>query len=178
MMHTVQQQVSDEELAVRGDLVALHERYSRRLVVFLANQGGTTGEPEDLAQEVWLRVHRRLSSGPPFEGHFRGFLFSIARNLHVDHGRQKRPGILLDGAAIPGNAEDPVEGLIRSEELLQLQRCLEQLPPHYAEVLRQTLSGMKPAVIAKTVQLDVDRVYRRVHDAKHSLLECLKRGTR
>jgi RNA polymerase sigma-70 factor (ECF subfamily) len=177
MMSIAQQQAAtDEELAARGDLVALHAQYGRRLIAFVAGQGST--EPEDVAQEVWSRVWKQISSGCPFEGHFRGWLFSIARNLVIDRARAKRTERLAERVELPTSTHDPVEALIQSEELQQLRRCMEKLPRQQAEALRRKLGGDRPTEIAASLQVAVDRVYRLVHHAKNLLQECLKRGAR
>src|SRR5262245_7136807 len=81
---------SDEELAAACELDALHERYARRLPPFLTGLGVPKSDLDDLLQDLWIKVMKRLRERP-FQGHFRGWLFEVARNLAIDLHRRKRP---------------------------------------------------------------------------------------
>src|SRR5678809_970204 len=82
------------------------ERHHAELVAFLARRA--PGEAEELAQEVWLRMHR-VAPVCPDDASFRGYLFTVARRLLVDHYR--KPGsrvhlVPIDGGERP-SSEDP-----------------------------------------------------------------------
>jgi RNA polymerase sigma-70 factor (ECF subfamily) len=98
----VQDQVRQESLAVsaglkRQDAGLLDElivRYQHRLMRYLLYLTSNREMAEDLFQEVWMRV---LVRGAQFNGQarFDTWLFTIARNLVIDH-RRKRTMSSLD----------------------------------------------------------------------------------
>ena len=98
----VQEQVRQENLAVsaglkRQDAGLLDElivRYQHRLLRYLLYLTSNREMAEDLFQEVWMRV---LVRGAQFNGkaRFDTWLFTIARNLVIDH-RRKRTMASLD----------------------------------------------------------------------------------
>jgi RNA polymerase sigma-70 factor (ECF subfamily) len=166
---------ADEDLAARGDLVALHERYARRLYVFLSGKGVATSDIDDVAQEVWARVWQALRA-KTFEGHFRGWLFRIAGNLVIDRSRRKRADALPDDLTVADAGPGPEEDLERKEEMQRLRECLDKLPEQLGEVLRRRLAGEEHEEIARALQVPVERAHRRLHDARKAVAECVQRG--
>jgi RNA polymerase sigma-70 factor (ECF subfamily) len=167
--------VGDEDLAARRDLVALHDRYARRLPPFLAGLGVPQGDLDDVQQEVWLRVWNQLQGPGTFQGHFRGWLFQIARNLAIDHARRKRAGALPEGPLAAATAAPP-EALSRQEEEQRLRHCLDRLPGPQAEVVRGRLGGEEYAQISQRLGVATDRAYRLYHDACKALASCMERA--
>jgi len=108
---TVDEQARQESLAVAeglkrrraGLLDELIVRYQHRLLRYLLFLTGNRETAEDLFQEVWMRV---LVRGDQFNGRarFETWLFTIARNLVIDH-RRKRTMNSLD-ELIDGSSDD------------------------------------------------------------------------
>src|SRR5208282_3629634 len=86
-----------------GLLDQLIVRYQHRLLRYLLFLTGNRETAEDLFQEVWMRV---LVRGAQFNGRarFETWLFTIARNLVIDH-RRKRVLNSLD-ELVDGATED------------------------------------------------------------------------
>src|SRR5271167_4280804 len=87
---------SDSQQIARGlrerDIALLHAlvgQYQYRLVRYLIYLLGRRDEVDDLVQETWLRV---LERGSSYDGRsrFEPWLFTIARNLAIDHLRKGR----------------------------------------------------------------------------------------
>src|ERR1700689_2751463 len=105
------EQARQESLAVAeglkhrkaGLLDELIVRYQHRLLRYLLFLTGNRETAEDLFQEVWMRV---LVRGGQFNGRarFETWLFTIARNLVIDH-RRKRVLNSLD-ELVEGATED------------------------------------------------------------------------
>lgn len=105
------EQVRRENLAIAqglkrqeaGLLDELIGRFQHRLMRYLLYLTGNRELAEDLFQEVWMRV---LVRGSQYNGQarFETWLFSIARNLLIDH-RRKRTMCSLD-ELIEGAGED------------------------------------------------------------------------
>lgn len=108
----VDEQARRESLAVAqglkrqeaGLLDELIVRYQHRLLRYLLFLTGNRELAEDLFQEVWMRV---LVRGGQFNGHarFETWLFTIARNLVIDH-RRKRTMSSLDELVECGGDDD------------------------------------------------------------------------
>jgi len=70
----------------------LVRRYEGPIVHFCFRMAGSRQDAEDIAQEVFLRLHRHLDRLRP-QAKFSTFLFGIARNLTLNHIRDaKRRG--------------------------------------------------------------------------------------
>src|SRR5271167_2240962 len=86
----------------------LIEQYQHRLLRYLVYLTGYRESAEDLFQETWIRV---LERGHQFNDKyaFSTWLFSVARNLAIDHMRRKQPAS-LDGLMDDDDAPyDPPE---------------------------------------------------------------------
>ncbi|MEI8352357.1 MAG: sigma-70 family RNA polymerase sigma factor, partial [bacterium] len=91
---TVPQEVSDEKLMARyrrGDFEAMDElvrRYEKPLFSFLWRMSGNGADVQEIFQEVWLRV---IAKARDFkQKRFKGWIFTIARNLVIDTSRRQK----------------------------------------------------------------------------------------
>ena len=103
----------------------LHARYRNRIYGFALKRLGDPCEAEDVAQEVFLQVHRCLAS---FQGRSRllTWMFGIAHNQVCRRFRRKSPAMLsLDDfdTADPYSADCPADHRVEAARVLQ--RCAE-----------------------------------------------------
>ncbi|MGA2726452.1 MAG: sigma-70 family RNA polymerase sigma factor [Terracidiphilus sp.] len=150
----VEEQAKRENLAVAeglkrqeaGLLDELIVRYQHRLLRYLLFLTGNREMAEDLFQEVWMRV---LTRGGQFNGkaRFETWLFTIARNLVIDH-RRKRTMSSLDELFETGSDDDrpmsievadsqptPFDSFSSIEDREHIATALLQLDTLYREVL-------------------------------------------
>ncbi len=139
--------------AQRGETEAfgeLYERYLDPIYRYLYSWVGNSRDAEDLTETVFLRSFQALpryqDRGLPFSA----FLYRIARNVLVDHHRQRRAEAPIEEADQPGGGAGELdEALIRQERTLILRRALASLPPDYGEVIRlRLLMGLPTATAA------------------------------
>jgi RNA polymerase sigma-70 factor (ECF subfamily) len=146
---------TDTQQIARGlrqrDVVLLHalvEQYQFRLVRYLIYLLGRRDSVDDLVQETWLRV---LERGRSYNGRsrFEPWLFTIARNLTVDHLRKRRifsldssnhdtsddPEQHREFPPIASSAPSPFELAARTEEAHRIAHTLDTLEPIYREAL-------------------------------------------
>jgi RNA polymerase sigma-70 factor (ECF subfamily) len=157
----------------QGDVLLLQglvEQYQYRLVRYLIYLLGRRDEVDDLIQETWLRV---LERGRSYDGRsrFEPWLFTIARNLTIDHMRKRR-SLGLDAndddtAALSpaSNAPSPFTLAARSEDSQRLAQSLQTLDFVYREALvlrfQEDLSLQEIAtVVGAPVSTVASRIYR------------------
>jgi RNA polymerase sigma-70 factor (ECF subfamily) len=130
------------------------------------------GAVDDVVQQVFLVVHRRLTE---FEGRasIRTWLFSILLNAVRDHRRslrRKSPHAFLDGEDPDTLAEPalgPEEALERAEASRMIDRLLEELEDDKRVVfVMAELEQMTPAEIAEATGLEPKAVYARLRAAR------------
>jgi RNA polymerase sigma-70 factor, ECF subfamily len=129
-----------------GLLDQLIVRYQHRLMRYLLFLTGSREMADDLFQEVWMRV---LTRGGQFNGkaRFETWLFTIARNLVIDH-RRKRTMSSLDELFEVGSDDDrpmayevadhepsPFDRLSSVEDRKHVAEALLHLDALYREVL-------------------------------------------
>lgn len=169
----------DTERLRRGDpagLTGLLERHQDRLFRYLWRLTGDETVAEDVFQQTWLQVAERVSrydGGRPFAP----WLFTVARNLALDHLRRTRPDSLddVEEPAAPGLAGDPLALASAAERKERLSRALGQLGPLDREVLTLRFEDDLPlpelaAVLAVPVPTAKARLYRALARLRGRLL--------
>ena len=129
-----------------GLLDELIVRYQHRLLRYLLFVTGNREIAEDLFQDVWMRV---LTRGTQFNGkaRFETWLFTIARNLVIDHRRKKTMTSLeelIDNGSdddrpisfeVADHQPSPLEQVRSVEDREKIAAALLQLDTLYREVL-------------------------------------------
>jgi RNA polymerase sigma-70 factor (ECF subfamily) len=165
---------------VAGDHQAsddLYAIYSPQLLSFLANRVSSLADAEDLLQETWVKA-RHAAKG--FDGaNFRAWVFQIARNLLYDFFKspkhRKKPSSFSDEHE-RGQENDPAAQMIRDEELIALQDCINAVGGDFVEAVRRNkVDGESPEDIASDLGIDVGTVYSRIFKGKKKLLACLEK---
>jgi RNA polymerase sigma-70 factor, ECF subfamily len=122
----------------RGELGAfeeLYKRYGSRLYTVAYRMTGSAADAEDLVQDIFLQVYRRLDT-------YRGeaalgtWLHRLAVNACLDFVRSKqgRRQRVTDAVEDLDALESPAQGPWRADAALQrmdLERAIAQLPPSY-----------------------------------------------
>lgn len=173
----------------RGDLDALSElieRYQNRMYRFLLRIVREPAEAEDLFQQTWLRLVEKIRH---FDANrnFEAWLFTLARNLAIDHLRRIRPESLdepIGGDSHGATAGDqlqsrdrPVtEGILERERAGRLAEALETLPLSYREVLTLRFEEeMKLEEIAQVIGAPLSTVKTRLRRSLGQLRDRLEK---
>ena len=156
------------------EIVAQHSDRVFRLAYRLT---GNRHDAEDLTQEVFVRVFRKLDTYTP--GTFEGWLHRVTTNLFLDQARRKqrirfdalsdeRAGRLTSGAPTPDMAvaertfDDDVE------------RALATLPPDFrAAVVLCDVEGLTYEEIAEIMDAKLGTVRSRIHRGRAMLRTAL-----
>lgn len=138
------------------------------LFAFFRRRVGSTEVAEDLAQEAFLKLIRRLESGS-FVANAQAYLFRTARNLLIDHYRTKKVH-----PSAPEPADDSQEEA-RNEETRRdiagwMRRFISSLPsPHRETLLLTEIRRLPYAEIASKLGVTVGTVKSRVHRGRELL---------
>jgi RNA polymerase sigma-70 factor (ECF subfamily) len=117
------------------DWDAVYAEQLPRVYNFFRYRVGNPADAEELTSETFERAWRARSSYRRDLGAFGAWLFTIARNLAVDHHRGKRPMVSLEAVAdIPGGMT-PEELSERRSDAERLTRLLERLPERERELI-------------------------------------------
>ena len=174
---------SDAALAARLHLpaeraAALNELYVRHGTDLLAMlRARFPGCAEDAAQGAWLKVFTILSEGPREMANFRGWLWTIARNLALDTVRRRRD-VGWEATLEPGDGRTaPLDELMHREREQAMRDCLTQLraaKPDQATVIAAFLDGEPVVEAAERLGITRDNFDKRKQRALHSLQICVE----
>jgi RNA polymerase sigma-70 factor (ECF subfamily) len=179
---------TDVELAERlqaGDNAAFDElmrRYQRPVMNFVYRMLGDAAEAEDVAQEVFVRLYRKIGSYRP-ETKFSTWLFALARNAGIDRlrWRKRHPQDSLEAleehagaspVAAPGGVGEEVQAREIGE---QIAAAIAILPEDQKTALiLSEYHGLAYEEIAQIMNCSPKSVEGRLYRAKQTLRKRLE----
>lgn len=154
----------------------LFDRHNERLFLYCARLLGNAEQAEDIVQTVWERVIA-LRSARASRNIIRnplGFLFTIARNLCLNHLKRERRRAPFDEGAQALCEENGREGKTDIEE--SVLDGLNRLPMKYREVLVLNIySGYDFEEIAAMLGISATAAWKRASRARAQLRALLLR---
>jgi len=172
-------------LAQQGDAAAfetIYELHSRRLYALCLRMTGDPVEAEDLAQEAFLQVFRKIHT---FRGEaaFSSWLHRLTANIVLMRFRTKRPvPISLDEMTRPDDEKGhhafeigaPDQRLSGLFDRIDIHAALEQLPQGYKSMfLLHDVHGYEHNEIASMLGCSVGNSKSQLHKARKRLRELL-----
>jgi RNA polymerase sigma-70 factor (ECF subfamily) len=126
---------------------------------------------EDVAQEVFVVVHRRL---PEFEprASLKTWLWSIAWRVAKTHARsaRRRPVDLVEDVDREEERTDPEGKAARAQAIAQLDRALAELDPSQRQVfLLYEVEGLSMQVIVEEIGVPLQTGYSRLRLAREKV---------
>jgi RNA polymerase sigma-70 factor (ECF subfamily) len=163
------------ERAVAGDERAFAElvtRYQTAVYNLAYRMLGDAGEAEDAAQEVFLRIYRRLATYDA-DHRFSTWVLSIASHYCIDLLRRKRPWLVpLENISnwMRARSRGPEAAALAQEQQDTVRSLLSRLPEHYRLVLLlRYWHDLGYEEIAEVVDLPVSTIKARLHRARNAL---------
>jgi len=163
------------ERAVAGDERAFAElvtRYQTAVYNLAYRMLGDAGEAEDAAQEVFLRIYRRLATYDA-DHRFSTWVLSIASHYCIDLLRRKRPWLVpLENIStwMRARSRGPEAAALVQEQQDTVRNLLAKLPEHYRLVLLlRYWHDLGYEEIAQVVDLPVSTIKARLHRARNAL---------
>ena len=177
-------------LAQQGDAGAFERIYrlhSRRVYALCLRMVGNTAEAEDLAQDAFLQLFRKIGT---FRGEsaFSTWLHRLAVNVVLMKLRKKTlPETSLEETTDPDDESSgprreigvPDLLLAGSIDRIHLDRAIEQLPPGYRQVfVLHDVQGFEHNEIAKLMECSIGNSKSQLHKARMRLRELLQETLR
>ena len=176
--------------AQQGDAAAFEHIYrlhSRRVYALCLRMVGNTAEAEDLTQEAFLQLFRKIQT---FRGEsaFSTWLHRLAVNVVLMRLRKKGlPEVSLEEETEPdeetgGPRRDvgaPDPALVGGIDRVHLERAIAQLPPGYKLVfLLHDVQGYEHNEIAEIMGCSIGNSKSQLHKARMRLRELLQEAQR
>ncbi|MBM4060318.1 MAG: sigma-70 family RNA polymerase sigma factor [Planctomycetes bacterium] len=162
---------------------ALIDRYKDRLFRLLSRYCRDPAECEDLAQEVFLKVFRKLDTFQ-HESAFYTWLYRIAVNAATDHmsrASRKRLRLVEDDAVLDLGPRDhaaasPDAPLLRAELAAATRKIVDSLPVKYRTILiLREYEDLSYTEIAAVLQCNLGTVESRLFRARQRFKQALER---
>jgi RNA polymerase sigma-70 factor (ECF subfamily) len=161
-----------------GAFEDLYERHNRRVYSLCLRMTGSVSEAEDLAQEVFIQLFRKIGS---FRGEsaFTTWLHRLTVNQVLMHFRKR--GVRMEQTTEDG--ETPIQIVIGTEnpnsmpvvDRIALDKAIAQLPPGYRTVFTlHDIEGHEHEEIAKMLGCSVGTSKSQLHKARMKLRGLLR----
>lgn len=168
----------------RVAFAALYRFFAPRVKSFLLRAGLESGVADELAQETLVSVWRKAASFDPAKACVSTWVYTIARNLRVDHLRRKRE-VLHEPPPDSGHEDEAhhqeadtapslPDQLADQRAHALVRSAIEQLPDEQREVLRLSYYEDQPhAAIATALGIPLGTVKSRMRLAVVRLRQTL-----
>jgi RNA polymerase sigma-70 factor, ECF subfamily len=160
------------------DFEDIYRTYFQDVRRWIRALGGPEAERDDLVQDVFLIVHRRLAD---FDGeNLGGWLYQITRHRVRDFRRLRWFRLFLGKAqvddSLPSPAESPEYTFHRKEKEQLLNRLLSKLPEaQRATFVLFEIEGYSGEEIAQFQGVAINTIWARIHKARKKLAVDLER---
>lgn len=155
---------------IEGDaLQLLYQKYRNTIYLYIYAMCHNTAQAEDLTQDAFVKA---LLSLPESHGNVKAWLYTVARNLYLNHQKRQQRNTSLDEAENLEDLSDDglLSRMINSETNALLFRGINQLPPNKREILQlQYFSGLSQNEIAAVLGLTAANVRVLAMRAKREL---------
>lgn len=137
---------------------------------------GDKQEAEDLTQEVFLTVYRKLHLFR-FDSSFSSWVTRIAIHRAIDYKRKKRPEIIEEKhlELLSSQERDPQVSLLQNESCLHIKNEIKKLPEIYRQVIyHYYYEHLSYQEIAIKQGVEITTIQSRLYRAKKMLREVWK----
>lgn len=191
--------LTDEELMEQlqqgrtGALDELYRRHARGLYAFCRRSAPSGHDPEDLVQDVFIRVIKSAHTFNPDRASFRTWVHRIARNRCIDIAR--RAGLIrflpigkrgegderqeesAPEEVLVDESQDVVAMVAQGAVVEAVRDCIDALDHHDEKqaVILYHLSGMVYREIGEVLGKSTSMARNRVKAAQEKVKECLER---
>lgn len=162
------------ELSLGGDHMAfeyLFNRYNDAIRRLFLLRSTSADDTEDLLQETFIKVYINLQRYSP-EYTFGQWVYTIARNTHIDFERRRQEDLSIDERfSVPeANTPSPEENLINLQQRSQIETYINSLPEQYRTLFTMRfLEDYSYEEIAEKLHLPMGTVKTQIHRARERM---------
>lgn len=160
------------EIRDKDALAALFRLYGPRIKSMMLKLGADNALAEDLTQETLLTVWRKAHLYTPERGAPSTWMFTIARNLRIDHIRRQsnQPYADIEGLEIASESDSSHMQAERRQVVERVSEALETLSPEQREVVHLSfVQDIAHAEIAERLGIPLGTVKSRLRLAYERL---------
>jgi RNA polymerase sigma-70 factor (ECF subfamily) len=173
----MEEDISLVERYLAGDKEAIEElvmKYQKQIYAFVYRMTNNIEDAKDLTQKTFLKALNGVR-GFRKEASFKTWLYQIAINTSVNHGRQNRHKEIELEETITGKQPGVLSAIIEKEQWNYVEKALEDLPgrQRLAIVLR-IYEGLSCKETAKVMGCSEGAVKAHYHNAVIGLRKILK----
>lgn len=162
-----------EVISVQEKFAELYEEYMPKIYRYIRYKVNNTQLAEDLTSTTFEKALVNFDKYCSDKASFSTWLFSIARNIVIDHYRvvgRRRVVPLEEATGVPMSDLSPDEMVEQSEEMAMLHSCLVKLPHADQEIIRLKFAAeLNNRQIAKMLGLSETNVGSRLYRAVKKL---------
>ncbi len=160
----------------------LYRRHQGPLYRFTLLRCGSAASAADIVQEIFLALLNNTLKFDPAKGVLQGFLFGVARNLLLKQHEANRRYVSNSASADADDTDDdvvdasagPLERLLVNEAAENVRNALQQISPHYRDVLiLYEMHDLSYVEIAQICGIDLGTVRSRLSRARSRLISLL-----
>lgn len=135
----------------------------------LRRLGTDRSEVDDLAQEVFLVLHRRWAEYDPSRP-LRPYLFGIALRIALAHQRKRYREVSYGTVELGDDGPGPEDALSTKQSHALLQAALERIPlPRRTVLVMHELDDVPVTEVASALSIPLFTVYSRLRKARQEL---------
>ncbi|HEV8118804.1 MAG TPA: RNA polymerase sigma factor [Thermoanaerobaculia bacterium] len=154
------------------DFSSLYRRYAADVFRFALYLTGNRADAEDITSETFVRAW--TSSEPIRVETLKGYLFTIARNLHLQRLRKTRRDVPLP-EEMPDPQAGPLDRAQQKDTFRAVLARLQELPEaDRSAVLLRAVEGLSYEEIARALHLSLSAVKTKIHRARLAFADIRK----
>ena len=161
------------EISAGEAFAELYEQYLPKVFRYIQYRVNSMQLTEDLTSATFEKALVNFSRYSSDKAKFSTWIFSIARNVVIDHYRvsqRKQTAPLEEASEVASKDPSPEEELFQGEELARLQGYLAQLQQDEQEIIRlKFVAELNNRQIAKMLGLSESNVGTRLYRAVRKL---------
>ena len=149
----------------------LVERHYRTVLNVAFRAFGSSAAAEDCAQDVFIKVHKRLRSYRA-DTPFIHWLHRVAANTVTDALRRRRTDLSLESLVheAPAESGDPADAAASQEQRMAVRQAIAGLPSRLRNaIVLQVFHELSYQEIAQVLDIPIGTVMSRLHNAKRLL---------
>ncbi|MDE0590925.1 sigma-70 family RNA polymerase sigma factor [Halocynthiibacter sp. C4] len=120
---------------------ALFDHYAARLKGFVMRSGVSSGQAEEIVQDVMLTIWRKAEQFDPNRAQVSAWVYQVTRNRMIDMIRKERRPIPEELTQEPDPEPDASQSLALEQEATKLREAIQRLKPDQREIIERVYLG-------------------------------------